>query len=188
VSAGIAVVSLALIVASEFSQAQNTGTSTSNLASSELAAVDYNFVAQANLGAAFQIDSGCVAEVKAKRIAIRNYAHATVAAQIQVAAALNKILQEKHIKAPRRTLLVGAYQAMIASLRAERRGALDRDYVADQVDYQRGNAALFHNEIERGYDQELRQFVLANLPEVEGDLQRALTLPKDNKPGKAATQ
>ena len=44
-------------------------------AASALSPVDYNFVAQANLGAPFQIDSGRIAEEKATSANIRDYAH-----------------------------------------------------------------------------------------------------------------
>ena len=42
---------------------------------SALSPVDANFVAQANLGAPFQIDSGRIAEVKAATADLRDYAH-----------------------------------------------------------------------------------------------------------------
>ena len=42
---------------------------------SQLSAVDANFVAQANLGAPFQIDSGRLAEKKGTTAGIRDYAH-----------------------------------------------------------------------------------------------------------------
>lgn len=55
-SAGIAVVALSLLVATELARAQGADVSAEKAASSELTAVDYDFVAQANLGAPFQID------------------------------------------------------------------------------------------------------------------------------------
>ena len=112
-------------------------------AASTLSPVDYNFVAQANLGAPFQIDSGRIAEKKATTADIRDYAHLMVVTHIPVVDGLNSILQRKRITAPPETLLQGAYDAMIASLKADTGVALDRDYVEGQVDYQKGNAALF---------------------------------------------
>jgi putative membrane protein len=41
---------------------------------------------------------------------------------------------------------------MIASLKAEKGAALDRDYVEGQVEYQKGNAAVFRYEIQNGTD------------------------------------
>ena len=61
-------------------------------------------------------------------------------------------MSNKNIEAPTNTLLHGAYNTMISSLKAERGAVLDRDYVEGQVDYQKGNAALFRNEIENGSD------------------------------------
>jgi putative membrane protein len=145
-------------------------------ASQKLTSVDYNFVAQANLGAPFQIDSGRVAEKKATMAAIRDYAHLMVVTHIPVVDALNKILAQKSIEAPPNTLLQGAYRTMVASLQAEGGTALDRDYVEGQVDYQKGNAALFQNEIENGNDPDLKAFARATLPKVEDHLGRALKL------------
>ena len=57
---------LALLpVAAGLAAAQNVGTLAEPASASELSPDDYNFVAQANLGAPFQIDSGRIAETKA---------------------------------------------------------------------------------------------------------------------------
>ena len=157
-------------------------------AASKLNPVDYNFVAQANLGAPFQVDSGRVAEEKAATAAIRDYAHLMVTSHIPVVDALNKILQHKGLTAPPNTLLQGAYRAMVASLKAEHRAALDRDYVDGQVEYQKGNAALFQNEIKNGTDADLKEFARATLPKIEDHLQRALTLAKNPKLGATASK
>jgi putative membrane protein len=186
VSASVAFFAIALLVGSEFASSAAASVRTSG--SGELAAVDYDFVAQANLGASFQIESGETAEAKATTAAIRDYAHLMVVTHIPVVDALNKILQQKNIEAPPNTLLNGAYHAMVASLNAKNGAALDRDYVEGQVEYQKGNAALFRNEIENGYDPELKQFARATLPKIENHLQRALKLEKDEKADSNASQ
>ena len=71
---------------------------------------------------------------------------------------------------------VGAYDTMIATLKAERGAAFDRDYVNGQIDYQKGNAALFRQEIENGSDPDLKQFAIHTLPKIEDHLQRILKL------------
>jgi hypothetical protein len=68
----------------------------------QLSAVDDNFIAQANLGAPFQIASGRLAEKKGTTAAIRDYAHLMVVSHIPVVNALDAILQRKNI-AHRRT-------------------------------------------------------------------------------------
>ena len=141
-----------------------------------LTAVDYNFVAQANLGAPFQIDSGRVAERKATSAAIRDYAHLMVVTHKPVVEDLNAILRRKQTTAPPATLLQGAYEAMMASLSADGPATLDRDYVAGQVAYQKGNDALFRYEIQNGSDPELKQFAQRTLPKIDDHLQRALQL------------
>jgi putative membrane protein len=145
---------------------------------SDLSATDANFVAQANLGAPFQIDSGRVAEKKATTAQIRDYAHLMVTTHIPVVDALNNVLKRKGLSAPPNTLLHGAYDAMIASLNAEHGAALDRDYVEGQVEYQKGNAALFRSEIQNGDDPELKEFARLTLPKIEDHLKRALALAK----------
>jgi putative membrane protein len=154
---------------------------------SKLSPVDYNFVAQANLGAPFQVDSGRVAEDKARTAEIRDYAHLMVTSHIPVVEALNNILQRKGLTAPPNTLLQGAYRAMVTSLKAESGKALDRDYVDGQIEYQKGNAALFQYEIQYGTDVDLKEFARATLPKIEDHLQRALKLAKNEKPGKTAS-
>jgi len=59
---------------------------------------------------------------------------------------------------PPDTLLHGAYDTIIAVLQAEYGVVFDRDYVMRQVDYQKGNTALFRNEIQNGTDPDLNTF------------------------------
>jgi putative membrane protein len=140
-----------------------------------LNAVDFNFVGQANLGAPFQVDSGRLAGRKGTSVAIRNYAHLMVATHIPVVDALNDILRNKNIT-PSNTLLHGAYNEMLAELKANRGDAFDRAYVNGQVEYQKGNAALFEQEIENGNDPDLKKFAEQTLPKIIDHLQRALKL------------
>jgi putative membrane protein len=137
-------------------------------ASEMLNAVDFNFVGQANLGAPFQVDSGRSAE-------IRSYAHLMVTTHIPVVDALNAILQRKNI-IPSNTLLHGAYDAMLFTLYADHGAAFDQNYVNGQVEYQKGNAALFQQEIQNGSDPDLKEFARQTLPKIEDHLQRALKL------------
>jgi putative membrane protein len=166
------------LTAGEFgAQAQsNSAAVVASNATSTLSPIDHDFVAQANLGAPFQIDSGRVAEQKATTANIRDYARLMVVTHIPVVDDLNAILQRKRITAPPETLSQGAYDTMIASLKADTGVALDRDYVQGQVDYQKGNAALFRYEIQYGADPDLRAFAQRTLPKIEDHLQRAVKL------------
>jgi putative membrane protein len=137
-----------------------------------LNAADFNFVGQANLGAPFQVDSGRLAETKGTNAEIRSYAHLMVASHIPVVDALNVILQHKNIT-PSNTLLQGAYDAMLFTLKADRGAAFDRNYVNGQVEYQKGNAALFEQEIQNGTDPELKEFARQTLPKIVDHLQGA---------------
>jgi putative membrane protein len=168
-------------------QSNSAATAASNAAST-LTPVDYNFVAQANLGAPFQIDSGRLAEQKGSTVAIRDYAHLMVVSHTPVVDGLNSILQGKGIAAPAETLLQGAYDAMIASLKADTGAALDRDYVEGQVDYQKGNAALFRYEIQSGADPDLKAFAQLTLPKIEDHLERALKLAKSSAAAGASSE
>ena len=140
-----------------------------------LNAIDFNFVGQANLGAPFQVDSGLLAEAKGTTAAIRSYAHLMVTSHIPVADALNVILRKKSIT-PSNTLLHGAYDAMMFTLNADELSAFDRNYLNGQVEYQKGNAALFEQEIQNGSDPDLKEFARQTLPKIEDHLQRALKL------------
>jgi putative membrane protein len=137
-----------------------------------LNAVDFNFVGQANLGAPFQIDSGRLAETKGTSAGIRGYAHLMVITHIPVVDALNLILKQKNIT-PSNTLLQGAYNTMISTLGTDRGVTFDREYLKGQVEYQRGNAALFEQEIQNGIDPDLREFALSTLPKIIDHLHRA---------------
>ena len=150
--------------------------------------VDFNFVAQANLGAPFQIASGRIAEEKATNANIRDYAHLMVVSHKPVVDALDAILQRERVTAPPNTLLHGAYDAMIASLKADRAATFDRDYVECQLDYQKGNAALFRYEIQNGPDPGLKEFAQHILPKIDDHLQRALKLAKSAEIARASSQ
>ena len=147
-------------------------TATPPEAPATLNAVDFNFVGQANLGAPFQVDSGRLADTKGTSAAIRSYGKLMVTTHIPVVDALSAILKKKNVT-PSNTLLHGAYDAMISTLEADRRAAFDRDYVNGQVEYQKGNAALFEQEIQNGADPDLKEFARQTLPKIVDHLQRA---------------
>ncbi len=153
----------------------NAQTAVPTEAPSMLNAVDFNFVGQANLGAPFQVASGRIAETKSTSAEIRSYAHLMVASHIPVVDALNAILQRKNIM-PSNTLLHGAYDAMLFTLFADHGAAFDQNYVNGQLEYQKGNAALFQQEIQNGSDPDLKEFARQTLPKIEDHLQRALKL------------
>jgi len=168
----------------DIATAQNGGVpAAASSTPSSLTPADYNFVAQANLGAPFQVDSGRLAEQKATTAALRDYAHLMVVSHIPVVNALNTILQHKGIAAAPNTLLHGAYDTMIAALKAERDAAFDRDYVEGQIEYQKGNTALFEGEIANGTDPELKEFARQTLPKIQDHLQRILKFAEFAKVG-----
>jgi putative membrane protein len=163
---------LSLAVGTAIAKAQ---TAAPTEAPATLNAVDFNFVGQANLGAPFQVDSGRIAETKSPSPAVRSYAHLMVTTHIPVVDALNAILQRKNVT-PSNTLLHGAYDAMLFTLYADHGAAFDQKYVNGQVEYQKGNAALFQQEIQNGSDPDLKEFARQTLPKIEDHLQRALKL------------
>jgi len=180
---------LSLSVATNIANAQDAGaTANASAASSTLGPVDYQFVAEANLGAPFQVDSGRLGEKNAENPAVRDYAHLMVVSHIPVVDALNTILARKRISPPPDTLLHGAYDTIITMLKAEDGVAFDRDYVVGQVEYQKGNTALFQNEIENGTDRDLKEFARHTLPKIENHLQRALKLAENAKRGRTASE
>ena len=189
VSLGVVLTFLPFAAGINLVNAQTRDASPTNSAAvSGLSPVDYNFVAQANLGAPFQVDSGRVAEKKTKSADIRDYAHLMVTSHIPVVDALNAILKRKGFTAPPNTLLEGAYHAMVASLKADTRAALDRDYLEGQLEYQKGNSALFQYETQYGTDADLKEFARATLPKIEDHLQRVTKLTKDGDAGESASK
>lgn len=186
---GVILALLSFSLATDLANAQDAGdTAEASPASSALSPVDYQFVAEANLGAPFQVDSGRLGEKNAENPAVRDYAHLMVVTHIPVVDALNTILKRKRIMPPPDTLLHGAYDTIIAILETERGVAFDRDYVVGQVDYQKGNSALFQNEIENGTDPDLKAFARQTLPKIEDHLQRALKLADSAKRGRTASE
>jgi putative membrane protein len=184
---GVILALLSFSVATNRANAQDAGaTADAAPASSMLGPVDYQFVAEANLGAPFQVDSGRLAENRAENRAVRDYAHLMVVSHVPVVEALNAILKRKRIMPPADTLLHGAYDTVIPMLEAEHGVVFDRDYVIGQVDYQKGNTALFQNEIQNGTDPDLKAFAHQTLPKIEEDLQRALNLAKTAEHGRTA--
>ena len=186
---GVILALLSFPVATNIANAQDTSaTADASPASSTLSPVDYQFVAEANLGAPFQVDSGRLGEKRAENPAVRDYAQLMVVSHIPVVDALNTILKRKRIMPPPDTLLHGAYDTIITMLKAEHGVVFDRDYVISQVDYQKGNTALFQNEIQNGTDPDLKAFARQTLPKIENHLQRALKLAENAKRGRTASE
>jgi putative membrane protein len=140
-----------------------------------LGPVDTYFVTQTSLGTPFQVDSGRVAETRGTTEAIRSYADLMVSSHITVNHALLAILKNK-APVPPPTLLKGAYATMVSTLQYESGQTLDTDYVRGQVNYQRGNAALYQYEIANGTDPDLKAFAQETLPKIQDHLERALKL------------
>jgi putative membrane protein len=73
---GVILALLSFSVATNMANAQDAGaTADAAPASSMLSPVDHQFVAEANLGAPFQVDSGRLAENRAESPPVRDYAH-----------------------------------------------------------------------------------------------------------------
>jgi len=144
-----------------------------------LSPVDYDFVAQANLGAQFQLDSGRLAEKKAMTPAIREYAHEMVATNGPARDALDRLLVREGIQAPPESLLKGAYSTILSSLEEADVTTFERDYMRSQVEYQKANAALLQHEIQNGSDPDLKELARSTLPNVEGHVQRASKIAAD---------
>ncbi|MGD0181696.1 MAG: DUF4142 domain-containing protein [Terriglobales bacterium] len=140
-----------------------------------LGPVDTYFVTQTSLGTPFQVDSGRIAETKGTTQAIHGYADLMVSSHIAVNNALLAILKNK-APVPPPTLLRAAYATMVSTLQHETGQTLDADYVRGQVNYQKGNTALYEYEIANGSDPDLKAFAQETLPKIQDHLARALKL------------
>jgi putative membrane protein len=150
-------------------------TSAATESGTPLGPVDTYFVTQTSLGTPFQVDSGRVAETKGTTQAIRSYADLMVSSHITVNNALLAILKNK-APVPPPTLLKAAYATMVSTLQHESGQTLDTDYVRGQVNYQKGNTALYEYEIANGTDPGLKAFAQETLPKIQDHLERALKL------------
>jgi putative membrane protein len=145
-----------------------------------LGPVDMYFVTQTTLGTPFQTDSGRIAQTKGTTEAIRSYAQLMVSSHITVNNILLAILKDK-APVPPPTLLKAAYATMISTLQHERGKHLDADYIGGQVNYQKGNTALYQYEISNGTDPDLKAFAQQTLPKIQDHLERALKLESEEK-------
>ena len=140
-----------------------------------LAPADTYFVSQTSLGTPFQVDSGELAVAKGTTQPIRNYAQLMVSSHEAVNNALEAILKTKS-PIPPPTLLKAAYSTMISTLSHDDGQMFDADYVRGQVNYQKGNVALYQYELANGVDPDLKAFAQQTLPKIQDHLQRALKL------------
>src|SRR6202142_1618559 len=140
-----------------------------------LGPADTYFVTQTSLGTPFQVDSGRLAETKGTTEAIRTYAELMVSSHITVNNALLAILKNK-APVPPPTLLKAAYATTVSTLQHETSETFDADYIRGQVNYQRGNTALYEYEIANGTDPDLKNFAEQTLPKILDHLARALRL------------
>jgi putative membrane protein len=140
-----------------------------------LGPADTYFVTQTTLGTPFQVDSGRIAQTKGTTQAIRSYAQLMVSSHITVNNILLGILKNKAPQPPP-TLLKAAYATTISTLQHEGGRKLDADYITGQVNYQKGNTALYQYEISNGTDPDLKAFAQETLPKIQDHLERALKL------------
>jgi hypothetical protein len=98
------------------------------------------------------------------------------------------ILQRERVTAPADTLLQSAYDAMIASLNAEKAAALDRDYVQGQVEHQKGNAALFRYEISERHGSPSERICATNPAQDRRPSASGLKFGQGRRPIRASTE
>jgi putative membrane protein len=98
-----------------------------------------------------------------------------VGSHITVNNALLAILKNK-APVPPPTLLKAAYATTVSTLQHETGETFDADYIRGQVNYQRGNTALYEYEIANGTDPDLKAFAQETLPKIQDHLARALKL------------
>jgi putative membrane protein len=167
-----AAVILSLILGGSIAHAETLDV---NRVDSALSPADTYFASQTSLGTPFQVDSGRLAQTKGTTEAIRSYAQLMVSSHITVDNALEAILKRK-ASLPPPTLLQAAYATTIQTLQHETGRKFDADYVTGQVNYQKGNAALYQYEIANGSDPELKAFAQQTLPKIQDHLERAVKL------------
>jgi putative membrane protein len=167
---GVSAIFLPLVTSAPAAQ-----TSAAIAPGASLGPVDTYFVTQTSQGTPFQVDSGRLAQTKGTTQAIRSYADLMVGSHITVNNALLAILKNK-APVPPPTLLKAAYATTVSTLQHETGETFDADYIRGQVNYQRGNTALYEYEIANGTDPDLKAFAQETLPKIQDHLARALKL------------
>ncbi len=147
---------------------------------SALGPADTYFASQTSLGTPYQTASGRLAQTKGTTEAIRSYAQLMVSSHITVNNALEAILKRK-APLPPPTLLQAAYATMLWTLQQATGQRFDAAYITGQVNYQKGNVALYQYEIAHGGDPDLKAFAQETLPKIQDHLQRALKLQSEAK-------
>ena len=170
---GVSAIFLPLVTSASAAQ-----TAAASAPGASLGPADTYFVTQTSLGTPFQVDSGRLAETKSTTQDIRSYAELMVSSHITVNNALLGILKNK-APVPPPTLLKAAYATLVSTLQHETGQTLDADYIRGQVNYQRGNTALYEYEIANGTDPDLKVFAQETLPKIQDHLARALKLQGD---------
>lgn len=141
-----------------------------------LAPVDYTFIGLTFLGNRYQVDTGRLAATRSPDPTVRRYGHLMDTSHVTVETRLVALLHQLGVEPPPASLLSGAYASLVRGLTAQQGRAFDRDYVADQVDYQKSNDALYRWELTNGSSPELKRFATEVLPKVDDHLQQALAL------------
>jgi putative membrane protein len=173
---GQTITSSALLTAAIMAVCLSGPVSAQTAETGSLSPVDYAFIGQTNLGNGFQIDSGKLGETRAASPAVRDYATLMDTSHVEVENNLKALLTKLNVQPPPTSLLAGAYHSLVALLARERGAAFDRDYVNGQLDYQKGNDALYRWEIQNGSNEELKAYARATLPKIDDHWQRAKAL------------
>jgi putative membrane protein len=170
------VTAAAMFLAAAGAACAGSAASAGTVKSHQLAAVDYAFIAQTNLGNHFQIDTGKLGETHAGSVAVRDYATLMDSSHVAVENNLMALLQKMNLEPPPASLLSGAYKGVIGILGDEEGAPFDRDYVRSQLDYQHANDALYRWEIVNGSSPALKAYARETLPKIDDHLHRVEAL------------
>jgi putative membrane protein len=161
----LASISLVVVLASPvFAQ-------TAPAAKRELSQQDRSFVTQATTGGLAEVAAGKIAEEKAQKDNVKDFARQMVTDHSKANDQLATIAQQEKIKAP--TAPDKRHAAAADRLKKMSGAEFDRSYMKGQIEDHEKTVQLFQKEAKSGQDPKLKAFAADTLPVLQHHLQMA---------------
>jgi putative membrane protein len=134
---------------------------------------DKMFMVKAAQGGLMEVQVADLAEQKATREDIKEFARKLKADHTAANQRLMAIAKERQVELPTDP---GPHGAMMTKLNGLSGAAFDREWVRMQVQHHRKDVADFRKQSNRGMDSDLKEFASSTLPTLEQHLQTAQSL------------
>lgn len=142
-----------------------------------LSQASYNFVVNAALDEAYEIQAGTLAQQRGASRQIRQFAGEVVNGNSQLTQRMATVLQKNGTPVTIPESLDPQHQTMLNDLTAAQGPEFDRRYAIQQVVARQQAIAMLQNYAQTGDNPALRQFAQQTLPAAQAGLRLAQTLP-----------